>query len=471
MSVTSAGVIAFDLMLLLVGFAWLVGLRLVPLRPSLVVVGFAFFIGWIASAVVLAVAVSLDIDPSAPAVVGVAAVAAALGLGLRPLTRSQHRPVVPSTGRRSRRLTLVGLAGAVLLAIAALTQLAWVWKSGADSSWDVWAFWEPKGRALYYFHGLDTGAGGATTFAHPDYPPLVPAMIAAQYHFAGGAHAWQLPFQRGLVSIGFLLALVALLRTRVPGWVLFPSLALLASAPRYWERMQSVLPDQLVSYSIAIAAVSLVLWSRDRRPAYLALATLSLAAAALTKNEGVMLGLALVVSFAVVGFGASKRRALPILVSALGPAAIIPWKLWLHRHGLSSVATDYSWRTLGDVSYLTSHTDRLTYGASHLLTIPFDPNLWTWVTPVALAALAYSVVRLTAPAVAIAVWLLLALTGQALVYWIGRPEIHYYVATSAERVVATLPIVAASVMPLLLAFAVEDSARARTGARASARLH
>jgi hypothetical protein len=358
---------------------------------------------------------------------------------------------------RSHRLALVSLAGAVLLAIAALTQLAWAWKSGADSSWDVWAMWEPKGRALYYFNGLDTGAGGATTFAHPDYPPLVPAMIAAQYHFTDGANAWQLPFQRGLVSIGFLLALVALLRARVPGWVMFPSLALLASAPRYWERMQSVLPDQLVAYLIAIAAVALVLWSRDRRPAYLILATLSLGAAALTKNEGLMLGLALVVSFAVVGFAAFRRRALPILVCALGPAAIIPWKLWLHRHGLSGVGTDYSWSTLGDVSYLASHTDRLTYGAGHLLTIPFDPGLWTWVTPLALAALAYSILRLTAPAVAVALWLLLAFAGQAVVYWIGRPEIHYYVATSAERVVATLPIVAASVMPLLLAFSAEDS--------------
>jgi hypothetical protein len=443
-----AGLVAFDAVVLCVGLAWVAGLRLADARRPVATAGLAFFTGWIAVGVALALAVSFGVDPSVTAVLGAAVLAGACGLAFR-LHGSRDGP--RRVLRDERRLAVVGAAGAVVLVAATVTQLLWAWRSGADSSWDVWSMWEAKGRALYFFHGYETGPGGVTTYAHPDYPPFVTALIAAQYHFMGGPHATRLPFQQGLLSISFFGAVVALVRSRVPAWILYPTLAALAAAPRFWERMQSVLPDQAVAYFVAVAAVALILWLDERRGSFLALATLALAACALAKNEGVLLGTALVVAFGVAAAAARAPRARLVAIALLGPLAIVPWKWWLSRHGLSHVATDYAWRDLLHPGDLARNADRLGYASGHMLSLLFDTHLWTWVVVLGLAAVALALFRARTPAVAILAWAVISFLGQLTVYWIGRLEIQYYVATSAERVVGTLPIVLGAAAPLLLA--------------------
>lgn len=450
-----AGLAVFDVILVVVGYAWVSALRLTDHSRPISLVGLSFFAGWMVVGVGLALLVAFDADPSIPEVVAVACVSGALGSAAR-LVLHRERPRQP-VSRDPGRLRLVAVGGAVILAIAAGTQAAWAWKSGADSSWDVWAMWEAKGKALYFFHTLDSGTGGATSFAHPDYPPLVPALIAAQYHFMHGPYSGELPFQQSLLSIGFLATLVALLRPRVPGWMLYPCLALLATAPRFWERMQTVLPDQTVAYFIAVAAVVLLLWFDQPRPGYLVFAALSAGAAVLTKNEGLPLALALVACFATTAVVTRVTRPWVAVAPAVGLAAIIPWKLWLARHGLSHVGADYYWRDLFRWGYLDENRGRLGYAARHMIAVPFDSSLWTWVVPLGIGAAVISARRIRGPAVAIAAWVCVVFVGQLCIYWIGRLDVEYYVATSAERVLGTLPVVLGSVTPLLLALALKSA--------------
>jgi hypothetical protein len=77
-----------------------------------------------------------------------------------------------------------------------------------------------------------------------------------------------------------------------------------------------------------------------------------------------------------------------------------------------------------------------------------------WLLGIGLAVLLISAAR-SSPAVAAAVscWLVLAFAGLALIYWIGRIPVAFYVAESGERVGETPLIVTLSLVPLLLALA------------------
>jgi hypothetical protein len=447
------GLAAFDALVLATGYSLLWGIGLVRSpRSVLAALGLAFFVGWGAVGAVLAFALMAGIEPAVVTVVLAAALLCVVGRLLLPrFFATRELPRVP-LDRRPGALVVAGV-GAALVGLAGLAALAVAARSGADSSWDVWAVWLPKAKAVYYFHGLDTGLGGATTFPRTDHPPLVPALAAAEFHFIGGVKARYLPLQQCLLSLAFLGSIVALLRQRVPGWILFPLLALLALSPEFWNRMWSVLPDQELGYFAAAAGVVCVLWLTQPRGAWLALGAIFLVTATLTKTEGSVIAglLALVVIAAATRLphvGASRG-----LVLLAGPAAIIPWKLWLADHRLPLSTPEYSWHDLLEPSTLGSRIGRLGYALPQMLDSAFSTVAWLLVLPLALVALALAARAAVPVAAAVAAWLVLDFASLAAVYWIGKPEIHWYVNTSVERVIATLPLVAGTLTPLLLALA------------------
>ena len=75
--------------------------------------------------------------------------------------------------------------------------------------WDAVDFWLPKAQAIYYGHGIPADAWAS--IKHPEYPPLLPTLDAAIFHFTGGFHPSVLPLQAVLLGIAFLLAMLALL--------------------------------------------------------------------------------------------------------------------------------------------------------------------------------------------------------------------------------------------------------------------
>jgi hypothetical protein len=251
---------------------------------------------------------------------------------------------------------------------------------------------------------------------------------------------------------------LALLDRFVPRRLAFPSIALLVVAPEFFSRLDSLLPDQTLAYFVTAAVLTCVLWLRERRTAWLALAVILGAAGTLTKLEGV--SYALLLTVIVVGGALALRRwrlALVALTLALAAAAIEPWRLYLGDHGLSASPQDYKVSNLLHPEYLAHRAGRITYSAHQVLDVMFSTHRWLVVLPLALFAIVAVARRTPLLAAGAAVWLLLSFAGLVLVYWIGnfgmflRDEVLF----TAHRVSATIVIVAAAMTPILLGRALE----------------
>jgi hypothetical protein len=183
-------------------------------------------------------------------------------------------------------------------------------------------------------------------------------------------------------------------------------------------------------------------------------------AATMTKTEGFMLATVLALAVSAVAVIRRGRDGLAALVLLLGPAAILCWHHWLHTQGQATSAPEYDWHKLFDPAYLGDRTHRLALALDKLTDSVFAFHIWSLVMPLALIACA--LLLRTAPLITAAVllWLLAGFAGLAATYWIGTLEIHFYLFTSAERVVATLPLVAGALLPLLLALITDASAPA-----------
>src|SRR5262249_51611038 len=129
-----------------------------------------------------------------------------------------------------------------------------------------------------------------------------------------------------------------------------------------------------------------------------------------------------------------RRRAAPALALVAAPLCIALWWLWLDRHGVSAANSgDYHLSDVFDPHYLSARALRLTRTlsayrdeggvfVSGLLSGRHAPrvNGWVFVVPLVVAA-AVAGRRHRLLAAAAAAWVVCALAGLAVVYWIGRP--------------------------------------------------
>ena len=350
-------------------------------------------------------------------------------------------------------------AAAAVLVLSATTAVIVAVKGTWPSEWDSFLLWGPRAEEIYFYHGLSTGPGGWGAVVHPEYPPLLAVNYAASCHFAGGFHPSVIPLQNTLLGIAFVGGMLALVDRFVPRWVSFPFFALLAATPGFIVRLQSLFADPALAYMVASAAVASLLWLATREAAWLPLAVLFLAAAALTKLEG--LGDAALVASVVLAAALVRdgRAALPGLVLLLGPALVIPWRIWLSRHGLPTSSSDYRPAGLLHPLFLDHRLGRLTTAFAYLRHSIFDTGRWLLVGPLALGAVLVAARKATTCAIAATVWLALAYVGAAAVYWVGTLELSRYLGTSGDRVASILVIGAATVAPLLLGLSLERPGR------------
>lgn len=289
----------------------------------------------------------------------------------------RQRPVLGTL--RVRRL---GLAAGVLAALV-VVYLEALFRSGRLSglyAFDAWSFWVPKAKAIYFFGELDQQF--FRELPNATYPPLVPVLEASAFEFMGSADVVTLHLQFWFLLVGLVAAVAGLIAPRVSPVLLWSFALLVLVSPRVVGRTLEPQADFTLDYLFALAALLVGLWLLDREPWQLASATVFLAGAMLTKREGQLLALCIIVA-ALLASRRDWRSAWPrlALASACAVALAVPWRIWFTTHDLEG---EFPQNAAGFVE----DADRWWPALQSVLTAAFGSGLWTVVLPLALVAIA-----------------------------------------------------------------------------------
>jgi hypothetical protein len=204
------------------------------------------------------------------------------------------------------------------------------------------------------------------------------------------------------------------------------------------------LPLALV-FGVGVAAAGRWLISSERWA--LALAAFCFAGTLLLKNEGSLFVLAVFVAL----FVAAHRRWRPLLVAAaVDLLVLLPWWIFVRVHHLHDI--NYS---LGD-SFDYHHVNgRLGVGPIAFRTLAeqmLDPRQWGVLVPI-FVVLVFAAFVLGARALPLfaAVWTVLAWLGLSWIYVISHFEYSSYLDSTKERVVASVVVGTAALIPLFAA--------------------
>jgi hypothetical protein len=435
------------------------------------------------------------------------AVCAALAAtGFLPYLRRRPRagPAWPVPGRFSRWEVVAVAAALIILALlgidAALQPL---------SSWDAWAQWTAKARALVAMNGLDPHVLGSLVYRewHLDYPLFVPALEAFAFRVVGLDYR-VVHLEQWLLLFGFGWAFVDLLRPRVRPLFVWAGLLAILWAPRIGSQTIAANADLPLAVFLGLAGIAAYIWITESSRLALWLFALFSAAALATKSEGAYLVLILFVG--LLGHAAARaRRSFPIALAACVVAlvGIVPWRAWVSIHHLPatySVHAALAGPGLHDRSRLPISTlvvvgemlsprgwvllvpfslvavAVLARGASPLrragvtflagavllvigiatslavpgpsFSFPWRPVDWALLIPLAAAAVVFVVAVVRSGE--LAAWVLLSggamITTFILVYVVTPFPFAWHLSTSSSRVVLGPALFLASLMPLVL---------------------
>ena len=331
--------------------------------------------------------------------------------------------------------------------------------------YDAWAIWALKGHALYAFGWADpvVFAGASYRFANLDYPLLIPSLEAVDFRTMGAFDTRLVHVQFLLFLVAALLALFALLRDRVPSLVLWLSLFALALAPAVFDQLLTAYADVPLALVFGVGVGAAGRWVITNERWALALASFCFAGSLLTKNEGSLFVLAVFLGLLVTAH--TRWRALAVAASA-DLLLLLPWRIYVHSHQLRDI--NYS---LGD-SFDYGHVhSRLGVGPIAFRTLAeqmLDPQQWGLLVAIFAALLAAALLLgLRALPLFALVWTIVAWLGLSWIYVISHLEYSSYLDSTKERIVASIVVGSAALVPLLAAeswtrLSARDRARARS---------
>ncbi len=312
------GLVAFDLTTLAVGYAALYGLGLIRTRRlALRGVALAFFTGWALLGVCLTTALVCGLHFDLLSVLVTEVLLIGVSLGVRRFFPTLARDPLPE-GRNPLLLALAAL-GAGVIVVALVVAFVSGLHADADASYDLYAFWLLKAKAIYFFHDVSTAPSGTGTYVHPSYPLLMPTLTATSFEFMGGARTLLLPLQQSILPMAFFGSIATLVSSHVPRWLTYPSLAMLIVAPGFSYRIIFVLPDLNLAFLFVLAAVAAILWIEEQRAGWLVLATLFLTAGVLTKAEAEGWAIMLIVALVAASAAVHGRRGLRTSLAEVAP--------------------------------------------------------------------------------------------------------------------------------------------------------
>jgi hypothetical protein len=359
-------------------------------------------------------------------------------------------------------ITLAGLG----MLTAVLAEYGRAFAVAPLNRYDAWAIWALKGRALYAFGWADPTvfAGSEYRFANQDYPLLLPALEAVDFRAMGAFDTRVIHLQFLLFLAATLLALVALLRDRVPVLLLWPSLLAVALAPAVFDQLLTAYADVPLAliFAVGVAAAGRWLITCERWP--LTVAALCFAAVLLTKNEGSLFVLAAFLGL----FAAARERWRPLAIAAaVDVALLLPWKVYVRVHDIESI--NYSLADSFDLDHVSGRLGVLRIAFRTLGGEMVDPLKWGLFVPLlALLVIAGLATGLRALPLFAIVLTLVSWVGLSWIYVISRFEYSSYLDSTKERVIAAIVLGGAALAPLLAteiwasALGGRDSARLRS---------
>jgi len=386
-------------------------------------------------------------------VTGLVLVLAGLLVGRRRGHRAPRlRPPESSLLRSSILVAL--FVGAIVVYFQALFRAGRL----APLGWDVWASWVPKAKGIFYSGRIDPEL--FASLPGPSYPPGLPVLHAAAFHAMGSADAVTLHLEYWFLGLGFAAAVAGLLAPLVRGAILLPLLVLMLVMPDVRNRATDLYGDVPLGYFVAAGALLVVLWIRDSRSWKLMAATLLLGGAMLTKREGILFALCVVIAALAATFR-ERRSAWPriAVAGAVALALSLPWRVWFTLKDVPSDAPEAGYLGILD------HLDRAWPSFELVVSTFFNYDLWLIVPTlgVAAAVLAY-LAGARKEAVFALVFLGTSVVGCAWTFW-SNPSLDIGADDGlVNRVVGTPLLVLAALMPLLL----ELAWRGRSGVRAPA---
>lgn len=355
----------------------------------------------------------------------------------------------PSATSTASRLAEAALL-VVLLALSALFVRLLVVTPLAD--WDGWAIWGLHAEALYVDGDTRGPVFEDPVYAghHPEYPVLFPVLQALASGALGRFDPTLIHVVPAVVPLIAGLAVWGMLRTIVP-----PPLAALSALGVVWAgpvvaNLSANYADAVVAAFVSLGLVALLTWLARGEGWALGAAGLFLAAAGLTKTEGLLfVSAALLAALAAAGLADRRRRPL-VLVSALalGPAL-------LFRVTQGSVS-DYDLSLLADPGFLVDNVGRSAEIASALAEIVSAD----WLAAVALVGLALAAAaaaRLAWPMIFLGVYVVVAALGLVGTYTAATVDLDWLIGTSLDRVALSLLVAPALVAPAIAWLAVDQS--------------
>jgi hypothetical protein len=389
--------------------------------------------------------VGIDVSVATAAILSVAALVVAWAL-LRRRTRDNGELAPPRSGAIGRALELGGLA---LLAVLSL-QIVRLGAATELDAWDGWAMWGPKAHALFVEGDVwgPVFSDQSYFMQHPEYPVLLPALEALAADAIGRFDPSFADVEASVVLVAFGLAVWAVLRVVVlPAVAVTVALGLTASTPLI-SNVEDNYADTVVAAFTALGLLCLIIWLTKGSTSTLVLAALFLAAAASTKREGLLFALAAVCTALLVvrAFGRPVRS---VVLFAAGVVAIpAAWAVVdrLNGPGPKNVNTS----ALRDPDYLVDTADRIPMAAARL--VEEIAEGWPLASLLVAVAVAAAVgARLWWDAVFVVVWSALAFAALVWVYFAARDPVDWLLGTSADRVIFSIVLGAATVAPVLVA--------------------
>jgi len=333
---------------------------------------------------------------------------------------------------------------AAAVALIVLLALAILGAAGAlghpVDGWDAWSIYERKALALLHADGLDPRffANPSLAFMHADYPLLLPLLEAVEMKFGAAADGTGLVVLTWLVFVAYGWTVVFVAAREVhSAWPLVAGIALMVVPGGYGQALTGY-ADIPMAALLGAGVMFAASWLRSGRKAYLVTAAVLLAGTAAAKNEG-LLG-AIVVLLAATAFARTPlRRSHALIAAALVLATVLPWRLWLARHGIHG---DVAFSDGIDPGYVVDRLERAGLAVSGLARDGFGSD-WPLILPVALLLTAIGAFARGTRTLAL-FHLAAGLGFFAVLVWVytvSRNDINWYLGTSAPRTVTAVILI------------------------------